>query len=112
MRDNNRSYNGDCICLQRQGPWHGGCPSDGPGGTHPNHQTSALIAVVAPRGRPDQGKPVARRGRKAWSLASCETVRLPETERTVPPLPLETPMRRILALSLALPFTLLATTAA
>ncbi len=38
---------------------------------------SVLSLVLTGKG-PDQGKPVARRGRKARSLASCETVRLPE----------------------------------
>src|SRR5690349_8892178 len=53
---------------------------------------------------PDQGKPVARRGRKARSLARRETVRLPEHGRHHHSR--ETDMRRIFLLSLAFPLYL------
>src|SRR5262249_1432774 len=53
---------------------------------------------------PDQGKPVARRGRKARSLATRETVRLPEHGRHHHSREID--MRRILILSLAFPLYL------
>jgi hypothetical protein len=52
-------------------------PAIASGGSPPLHQPQAHTAVVAPRGDSKHGKPVARRGRKARSLASREIVRLP-----------------------------------